>query len=154
MNKHLPLLALTLLLAACMPTASSDPDASSSWSSVAVVSSASSVSSINAQDMVELTSPAANATVTSPLTLSGRARGPWYFEASFPVDIRDASDTVIAQHYAEAQGDWMTTDWVPFTSTVTFPAQPAGSVGFIVLKKDNPSGLPEYDASVVVPVQF
>jgi hypothetical protein len=55
---------------------------------------------------------------------------------------------------AQAQGDWMTEDFVPFTATLTFPAQPAGSLGKIVLKRDNPSGEPQNDASIVVPVQF
>jgi hypothetical protein len=48
----------------------------------------------------------------------------------------------------------MTENWVPFTSTLTFPAQPAGSLGKIVFKRDNPSGEPANDMNIVVPVQF
>lgn len=96
----------------------------------------------------------AGSSASSPLVLTGKARGNWYFEASFPVEIRDASGKVIAQHYAEAQSDWMTTEFVAFKSTVTFPAQPAGSKGTVVFHKDNPSGLPENDKSVHIPIVF
>jgi hypothetical protein len=103
--------------------------------------------------MVELTSPLPSQFVT-PITLTGRARGPWYFEASFPVELRDSSNTLIVTAVAQAQSDWMTENWVPFTVTLSFPAQPIGSTGTLVLKKDNPSGEPLNDASLVIPVQF
>ncbi len=103
--------------------------------------------------MVEMTSPLPSQLVT-PLTLTGRARGPWYFEASFPIELRDSNNVVIATTVAQAQWDWMTENWVPFTATLTFPAQPISSTGTLVLKKDNPSGEPQNDASLVIPVQF
>jgi hypothetical protein len=103
--------------------------------------------------MVELTSPLPSQFVT-PITLTGRARGPWYFEASFPVELRDSSNALIVTAIAQAQSDWMTENWVPFTVTLSFPAQPIGSTGTLVLKKDNPSGEPMNDASLVIPVQF
>ncbi len=43
----------------------------------------------SATNDVVVTSPAANALVQSPLTVSGKARGGWYFEASFPVRLLD-----------------------------------------------------------------
>jgi len=91
--------------------------------------------------------------VTSPLTITGKAKGNWFFEASFPVKVEDASGTVLAQGIAKAQGDWMTTDYVPFTATLTF-SKPSTKTGRIVFKKDNPSGLPENDAYYIVPVTF
>lgn len=44
---------------------------------------------MNPSEMIEVTGPANNAQITSPLTLTGRARGPWYFEASFPIELQD-----------------------------------------------------------------
>jgi hypothetical protein len=93
-------------------------------------------------------------TVASPLTVTGSARGTWYFEASFPVEIKNASGTVIAQGPAQAQGDWMTQDYVPFSITLTFPAQAAGSHGTVVLHNDNPSGNPATAKSLEIPVTF
>ena len=94
-----------------------------------------------------------NGRVQSPLLIVGEARL-WYFEATFPVRLLNASGGEIAVGYAEADGDWMTEDWVPFTAELSFPAQPSGSMGTLVLEKDNPSGLPENDDRVEIPVKF
>jgi hypothetical protein len=104
-------------------------------------------------ERIRVTSPAPDRLITSPLTVAGEARGMWYFEASFPLAILDADRAEIAQSHAEAQGEWMTEDFVPFVGTVEFVA-PTSDTGFVVFKKDNPSGLPEHDASVEIPVRF
>lgn len=105
-------------------------------------------------DLIEIESPTINQTVTSPLTITGTARGFWYFEASFPIEIRDASGVIIANSYAEAQSEWMTEDFVPFEATIAFPAQDKGSKGTLILRKDNPSGDPSRDQHVSVPITF
>lgn len=105
-------------------------------------------------DLITIDAPRPRATVISPMTITGKARGTWYFEASFPIELQDASGTVIATHYAEAQSDWMTEDFVPFKATLTFPAQSPGSVGKLILRKDNPSGDAIRDDQLVVPVVF
>lgn len=91
--------------------------------------------------------------MTSPFTLTGSASG-WYFEASFPVQLKDEQGKVIAEGPAQAQSDWMTSDFVPFKITLTFPAQQAGSKGTLILHNDNASGLPENDKSIEIPVTF
>lgn len=97
--------------------------------------------------------PAVGEVISSPLSFSGTARGFWYFEASFPVRIYDANGKELGVGIAQAQDEWMTEDFVPFAGTVEFrtPETPTGTV---VFQKDNPSGLPEHDASVEVPVRF
>ncbi|MCX6819690.1 MAG: Gmad2 immunoglobulin-like domain-containing protein [Candidatus Adlerbacteria bacterium] len=105
-------------------------------------------------DLIVVTSPLPHATVTSPLVVTGQARGNWYFEASAPVELRNAAGAVIAQGHVEAQGDWMTTEYVPFTAILTFPAQAPGSVGMLVLKNDNPSGDPAREKELDIPVHF
>ena len=101
---------------------------------------------------VSINSPKVNALVSSPLTVTGEASG-WYFEGSFPVTLLDANGKILVQFYATAQGDWMTSDFVPFISKLTFP-KPTTDTGTLVLIKDNPSGLPENDESVSIPVRF
>lgn len=105
-------------------------------------------------DLISVTVPIKNQSITSPLAIAGSARGTWYFEASAPVELRDAGGTVIAQSHIEAQSDWMTTDFVPFAATLTFPAQPAGSTGTLVLKNDNPSGDPAKQQELDIAVTF
>ena len=47
--------------------------------------------------------------ISSPLRITGEARGPWYFEASFPVVLTDGDGLIIAEGHGQAQGEWMTT---------------------------------------------
>lgn len=106
-------------------------------------------------DLITVDMPQSGASVAlTTLTVRGSARGTWYFEASFPVVVLDASGAVIAQKPAQAQSDWMTQDFVPFTATLTYPAQMRGSRGTLVLKKDNPSGDPSKDQQVLIPIVF
>jgi len=92
--------------------------------------------------------------VKNPLVLTGVARGNWFFEASFPVEILDGNNNVLMQGLAQAHGEWMTADLVPFTVTELKFVTPATPTGAIVLKKDNPSGLPQNDASFTIPIKF
>lgn len=101
---------------------------------------------------VFISSPTAEATVSSPLFVSGQALGSWFFEATLPVKLLAADGTEIATHYATAQSDWMVAGLVPFTATLEFTT--TATSGYLVISKDNPSGLPENDASFMVPVNF
>ncbi|OHA58281.1 MAG: hypothetical protein A2571_03440 [Candidatus Vogelbacteria bacterium RIFOXYD1_FULL_44_32] len=104
-------------------------------------------------NLIVLDSPRPGERVTSPLTITGQARGTWYFEASFPVEIQDESGKTLAQVPAQAQGEWMTEEFVPFAVTIDFAA-PISGTGKLILHKDNPSGLPENDNSLIVPLKF
>lgn len=104
-------------------------------------------------NLIRVASPQPNASVRSPLTITGEARGNWYFEASFPIKILDADGRELGVHYAEAQGEWMTTNFVPFVSILNF-ATSTTPTGTLVLQKDNPSGLPQNDAEIRIPVRF
>lgn len=106
------------------------------------------------RDLIMLDSPRPGATISSPLSISGEARGNWYFEASFPIELRDANGKILVQHFAEAQSEWMTTNFVPFKATLTFTKPAAGTKGTLILRKDNPSGLPEHDDELRIPVRF
>lgn len=105
-------------------------------------------------DLITVSAPLINATVSSPLTVTGQARGTWYFEASAPVTLLDAKGKTIVQTHMEAQSDWMTTDFVPFKAVITFPPQPKGSIGTLVFENDNPSGDPSRQKELRVPVKF
>ena len=104
-------------------------------------------------DLIRITNPRPNQTISSPLTVTGEARGNWFFEASFPIKLLDENGQQIAIAVAQAKGEWMTTDFVPFEATLEFSAANSKK-GKLVLEKDNPSGLPEYDDSLIVPVVF
>jgi hypothetical protein len=94
--------------------------------------------------------PISGATVPRTFSVSGKAPGPWYFEASFPIEVRSAAGTLLTTVVATAQAEWMTTDDVPFTASVV--VQNYSGPATLVLHRDNASGLPEHDASVSIPI--
>ncbi len=123
---------------------------------------------------VQLDFPKPNQVVSSPLEVRGEARGNWFFEASFSVFLEDQYGNRFAQSIAQAQSDWMTENFVPFKATLLFdPTKPYDMAdpesfkktveefklnktikAFLILRKGNPSGLPEYDDQVEIPVRF
>ncbi|MFA6304391.1 MAG: Gmad2 immunoglobulin-like domain-containing protein [Patescibacteria group bacterium] len=105
-------------------------------------------------DLVKVDFPLVNQVVSSPLTVSGQARGVWFFEASFPVQLIDVDGQIIASGIAQAKGDWMTQEFVPFEAKLSFTPPPQSTKGLLILKKDNPSGLPEHDDFLEMPVVF
>ena len=111
-------------------------------------------------DLIKVTSPVPLGVVQSPLTLSGQARGNWFFEASAPVSLVDWDGKIIAEGVITAEGEWMTTDFVPFKAELTFvsPYTPGDQDfmkrGTLIFKKDNPSGMPENDDALEIPIQF
>jgi hypothetical protein len=105
------------------------------------------------EQLIRIESPRPTASVSSPLQVRGAARGQWYFEASFPVRLVDAGGREIAVAPAQAEGAWMTTEFVPFAATLAF-ANPTTATGTLILEKSNASGLPEHDDRLVVPVHF
>ena len=111
------------------------------------------IGSPDVSDLIRVTAPLPDALIGSPLLVAGEARGNWYFEASFPVELHDAAGELLAIAPAQAQGEWMTTEFVPFELELDFQL-PSTDTGMLILHKDNPSGLPEFDASISIPVRF
>ncbi len=111
-------------------------------------------------DRITLTTPAPEMVVGNPMTITGNARGPWYFEASFPVVLTNWDGLIIAETVASAQGEWMTEDFVPFVAELGFlnPYKPGDpdfmKRGTLILQKSNASGLPEHDDALEIPVRF
>ncbi|PJE60069.1 MAG: hypothetical protein COU85_00270 [Candidatus Portnoybacteria bacterium CG10_big_fil_rev_8_21_14_0_10_44_7] len=105
-------------------------------------------------DKIRVFQPTSGQKITSPLKITGEARGPWFFEATFPVVLQGQSGEALFRGYATAQSDWMTNDFVPFSATIEFSQPVAGTQGSLILRKDNPSGLLKYDEQLTVPVSF
>jgi hypothetical protein len=102
-------------------------------------------------DSIVVELPYPGAVTGKEFMVVGKARGTWFFEASFPVVLVDASGNSIATGIAQAEGDWMTENFVPFKATIKAPSSFIGPAT-LVLRKDNPSGLPENDASISFPI--
>ena len=104
--------------------------------------------------LITVTSPSPGSFISSPVIVKGTASGSWFFEGSFPVEVRDSHGKVIGKGIATSTMDWMTTGFIPFKAVVSFSAVTAKTAGSIVFKRDNPSGDASNDQFVEMPVIF
>lgn len=144
-------LLCSLSLTACAGNGGGQQNGSSS--SMSSSSAAMSASSQPYANEIHVTSPTPHVTVASPLGVQGEAVGGWYFEASFPITLKDAHGTVLANVPAQAIGNWMTSSFVPFSAVLTFTT-PATTTGTLILQNDNPSGDPSRSKQIEIPVNF
>ena len=103
--------------------------------------------------LIRVENPTSGSQIASPLEITGQARGNWYFEADFPITLEDQTGRVLAQTIAQAQGEWMTTEFVPFKATLNFNPG-ALTEATLIFHKNNPSGLPENDDRFEIPVKL
>jgi hypothetical protein len=107
-------------------------------------------------ERLTVTSPATGETVASPIMLVGEAPGDWFFEADAPVVVVNWDGLIIGESFVTAEDEWMTENLVPFSGTVEYEhtTDTYSATGTVIFQRANPSGLPEYDAAVEVPVQL
>ena len=107
---------------------------------------------ITKADQPQITLPVAGSIIRSPLKIEGKVPPGWMFEGVFPIKLIDSNGNTIAQGLGKEviPGSWQKDSNVDFTATLTFINFPAK--GFLVLDKDNPSGLPQNNRSFSIPV--
>jgi hypothetical protein len=99
---------------------------------------------------------APNTRITSPLTITGNVPSGWAFEASFLVKLVDANGAEMGEGLAFVP-NWTSTttatDW--FSVSISFAKPPVYITnGTLILAADDPSGLPQYEDEVRIPVRF
>jgi len=90
--------------------------------------------------------------IKSPLKISGKAKGSWFFEGSFPIQLVDTNGFIIASGIASTSGEWMTEDFIDFSSEIEFIKPTSTINALLVFKKDNPSDKSDLDQSIFIPV--
>ncbi len=107
-------------------------------------------------DLLIIDSPELNAVVTSPIQVTGKAKGTYFYEGSFPIMVTDSKGQIIGNGVATAEGEWATESFVPFTATILYmpPQGDTEKTGKLILQNDNPSGIPENSIQRVVPIVF
>jgi hypothetical protein len=109
-------------LAACPPPAPAD--------------SGSATTPLAATALAHVSAPIANATVTSPLHVTGVAPADWYFENQFPIQLVDTQGRVLDQAAATPRVNWTeNTEPKEFDATLTFTATGPAT---LVLQEDMP----------------
>lgn len=102
---------------------------------------------------IRVESPRPGEEILSPLQISGQARGLWFFEAEFLAKVTDEGGVVLGQGIMRAEGEWMTEEFVDFSGEIVFDRSERAS-GKLVLEKSNPSGLPENDEQLTIPIKL
>lgn len=102
---------------------------------------------------IVIESPVGESMVASPLPVHGKAPGTWFFEASFPLALEGSDGKLLGYGVATAEEEWMTEELVQFSALISF-ATPTTAAGTLILRKDNPSGLVEYDDELHIPLRF
>lgn len=92
-------------------------------------------------------------TINRVTTITGEAKGPWYFEGDFPVIAKDTSGQTIEAFIATAQGNWMTSNFVDFEVDIDL-SNYSGNTVVLEFQKDNPSGQPQHDDSYSIQVNL
>jgi len=101
---------------------------------------------------IQVTIPKDNQEVKSPIKISGKAKGSWFFEGSFPINLVDSNGKIIASGVATSAESWMNEDFVNFSTELSFEKSTGTKRALLVLMKDNPSDQPELDMSIFIPV--
>ncbi len=101
-----------------------------------------------------LTIPVKNTFIKSPTLVIGFAPSGWMFEGVMPIKLVDDHGNILVSTQAQENypGTWQSGNPVGFSASLVFT--PTTTSGKIVISKDNPSGLPENDASYEFPVKF
>jgi hypothetical protein len=109
---------------------------------------------VEKRDLIIISYPRPNEEIESPLVIRGQARGYWFFEGDFPVVLTNWDGLIIGEGYATAKGEWMTDDFIDFEGVLKFKKPNVYNTGTLILQRDNPSGMPENDDALEVPVIF
>lgn len=102
---------------------------------------------------IQINSPSPNELVTSPINITGQARGTWFFEATFPIQLLDSQRNLITESYASTEEDWMTEEFVSFSAELEFELpetqnEKSYANAFLILEKNNPSDKRELDDEI------
>ncbi len=100
---------------------------------------------------ITVETPAEGDEVSTPLTATGEARGTWFFEGDFPMRLLTEEGDILESHFATAQDEWMTEDFVPFEGEMAFTVEEETSA-VLRLERDNPADKEELDMHVEIPL--
>lgn len=77
--------------------------------------------------------------ISSPFTITGRARSTWFADGSFAVSVQDYTGEDLGGGEARAAGEADAQGYVPFEAVITF-VPPQSSLLIISFEKANPGG--------------
>jgi len=95
-----------------------------------------------------------NNTMSCPLIIKGSVSGVWFFEAGFTVQLVSDQGTVATFLARAIEDNWMTEQPVNFLAEYDCAQCPEDTNLELRLQKSNPSGLPDFDDYVSLPISL
>ncbi len=105
MRKAIFMIFLVIFSASCKEKGSSEGPAQSTNSSEEIQERKDTIN-----DLLKVENPKPGQLITSPLKITGEARGYWFFEADAPVKLIDRNLQTISESHITSNGEWMTED--------------------------------------------
>lgn len=102
---------------------------------------------------VVILSPNLFSPLKSPQKIIGLIERSWVFEATFPVELFDNQNRSLFQGNASAP-NWLSDQekYTDFSATLKFSTKSKN--GYLKIQNDNPSGIPQNNKSIIIPVIF
>ncbi|MCX8094944.1 MAG: Gmad2 immunoglobulin-like domain-containing protein [Caldisericia bacterium] len=107
----------------------------------------------DAENLIMVEKPKPYEKIQNPVLIKGKAKGYFFFEATFPIKIIDENGNVLLTDYIETKDNWMTENFVSFEKYININFGKTKR-GFIVFERANPSGLKENQFELYIPVYF
>ena len=89
--------------------------------------------------------------VSGVVKITGSIKNNYFFEGNILVNILASDKKLLKAGHGTATTPWMTSGPVSFETSLDFSSLPQG-IAYIEIHNDNPSGLPQNDKSILVPV--
>jgi hypothetical protein len=103
------------------------------------------------RDFIQVSFPQPGEEVGGKINVTGIAKGTWYFEGEFPIDLVDLEGKRLSSASAMAEGEWMTEKFVPFSASLKYETSDTISAK-LILRRNNPSDILEQNISIEIPV--
>ena len=97
--------------------------------------------------------PVSNVVLSSSTSISGKIDRSWVFEGSFPFEIIDSQGKIILEGIGSSP-DWSDGDSFYVDFVINFKLTSKVNNGFLIVRNDNPSGLPQNNKSYKTPLTF
>jgi hypothetical protein len=108
---------------------------------------------IDKDNPVNIKQPEINQQISSSISIKAEAPGSWFNEGQLPMELKTVDGKVIKQTSATTTQNWMTEQLVEFNHELVFKTQES-NYGYLVIKKSNPSGIPNNQQSFYWPLNF
>ncbi len=92
-----------------------------------------------------------NSAVHGVISYRGIIKNNYFFEGNIRINILNMNKQILKESHATATTDWMTSGPVSFEGVIDLSMLPKGPA-YMEIHNDNPSGLPENDKSILIPI--